>query len=168
MIPRKKKGVDPIDLRQQSPQWGFHDRRPNDIRRVRDAGRTIVQQPRVQLHFSNRRDAAASLGKNSRHYVTPEQPRRRPHSSQQPANSEAKSSKGDANDTLLDRRNGSGVFENALDESSPIPKKMESDAPSGDKNASGAASEEGCWQARRRGWYSSSTRSMTYLVRCKW
>ena len=157
MIPRKKKGVDPIDLRQQSPQWGFHDRRPNDIRRVRDAGRTIVQQPRVQLHFSNRRDAAASLGKNSRHYVTPEQPRRRLHSSQQPANGEAKSSKCDANDTLLDLRNGSGVFENALDESSPIPKKMESDAPSGDKNASGAASEEGCWQddvagtPRRRG-----------------
>ena len=84
----------------------------------------------------------------------------RPHySSQQPANGEAKSSKCDANDTSLDRRNGSGVFENAFDESSPVTKKMESDAPSGDKNASGAASEEGCWQARRRGWYSSSTRS---------
>ena len=92
----------------------------------------------------------------------------RPHSSQQSANGEAKSSKCDANGTSLDRRNGSGVFKNAFDESSPVTKKMESDAPSGDKNASGAASEEGCWQARRCGWYSSSTRSMTYLVRCKW
>ena len=78
----------------------------------------------------------------------------RPHySSQQPANGEAKSSKCDANDTSLDRRNGSGVFENAFDEISPVTKKMESDAPLGDKNASGAASEEGdaAGTPRRRG-----------------